>query len=292
MLEASKRFRLFEYNQEAASELLAAPEVQASDLPIPRYGEILDNLYLPNIKHGEVVIPRRYRNQEAAIPFIALGREAVRLAGPILSFSGRQADEVYKSFRACDMDQAMSREKLADLSGILSDPDQSELVIDYDQYELDEYRRVARNALIIGNEGFGALSNDQKIEFITFSGRPAIVYGLNMPKLPSDGLTLLHEVVHVDQHLREPIKMYPRSAFNPKTISRNSLENELEAFHIEHEIGRLLIEGGYLPDVIDPNLENLEAIRRQQNAFTRPYRLTEPILSCLQSISPAYSLSS
>jgi hypothetical protein len=201
----------------------------------------LDNMFIPNFRHGQVSVPRSLRDTEA-IPIIAVNPGQAVVAGAGLGFTPIQKQRAFEQIKGLGYkgsDMSRLRGLVEYFDGYVQNDEGSVLAVPAagiagfvtravatQTFAADEFRNLGKNPIRA-----------------TF-GRPIV--GLVMhPDNPiaelGTPITMMHEMQHVTQGLRSPIK--PASQID--TASDDTLRMELEAYHVGATVERALYRSSH-----------------------------------------------
>ena len=278
--------KTFDFLLNSVCSVLETPELKNTDFPVGYYKWMAERCFLPNIRHGQLVVPKAYRGDPDAIPLGILNTEDVFVAGEILDFTARQTEIAHKDLKAFGLGEDTIRSKLDDMSAILTDPKTTYVPISYEKDNMQStFLEICAEQFVTHDD---LLDQDR---MLIVSGRPMIFTAAEKTSRKPNyefGFTMIHELVHVHQDLDQPLRLRRRSNWRSPAYLKESLEREVEAYHVEYSIGRILVEAGLIKTDLIKKVSSMEETRLRENAYTRPFRLTNAVYGALVGISPIY----
>ena len=216
------RFKIIDTQLDSLHAALENPtfEAQIGLQRIERLRAIADMLVVPNFDGTTISIPEEHKDQESLnslLPVIAVGSHEF-----IKDFDPYLATQHF-------IQRGMTAKKLASF-GISTD--MQALIIERANDDLLEIAQ--NNGLWIDPEGVAGARTFQSAQRVSplrpkmnILGRPTILFNTDKQEggKVNDNAGL-HELVHIDQHLRSPVL----SQFNPD----RDFSHELEAYHTQH----------------------------------------------------------
>ncbi len=271
----------------SVNSVLTAPEVRDSDLPVDYYQWMTEHCFLPNVRNGQMIVPKKYRADPNAIPLVVLENEDVNVTGEVLGFTAKQTETAYLDLRSFGLSKNETNDAISYLSRVLTDSRVTHVPIDF---KLDNLNNVMMQ--IDAEKFISAPDWVGKDNVIIINGRPMIFASTARKRTQPnyiDGLDMIHELVHVSQTLEQPLRLRRYVSVFGRDYLSEYQEREIEAYHVEYSISQLLVRACVVDERdLDPKIYNLEAIRREENSYTRPFRLTESLKQALVGISSIY----
>lgn len=211
-----------------AHEVLAEEEVQQSTPSAPELNEALGRLFVPNVRNDRVQLPDEYLDQEA-YPILAC-ETGESIVYPLLQPTPQQLANMLEAYRAMQPIEPVTPEELTGLT--VEDMFEVDVAQPSSPAIADTMRRMTAMAW---EEDQFSNYNGQDLVVL---GRPGIIVNTLQPN-PLPSLNLLHELVHVEQIVRDTL--LPISAYSNHGVFLARME--LEAYHRHAQIGLGVITG-------------------------------------------------
>jgi len=250
--DTRRRYAIIESSQFELVENLALPRVVEAlgQSTVDAILEGNDQLYIPNIHNGELIIPRRYRNKNK-IPVIAIDPgEEVHMSESVLIQTPAQKSQVNGYFQiAWERDNPLSKELVEEIL-----PSKNPRIVS------DETRRIHLNENLLGRvavpQMYIDLSDAESLpagnqKFVLF-GRPVMAICTENRGYSMDSL-FLHELIHVNQFRSKGITSYVKNEYY-----KDSINQELEAYHYHN---------AYDESVFDPSLDFWQSLIANRRRF-------------------------
>lgn len=231
-LDIVERRSIADAHLEACADSLTNPDVtKALGSFADRLIQILDWIYVPNIRNGAYEAPRRFRDGPA-IPMVVVARGegvAYRTDNLVSMHPDQQANlrnalEFWDSYY-----ESIDIESMIDTVNRTARENAGEIKVLDEGYMGDAMARVHPEYAKLDLAG-------SRYEYLHVTTRPMIVLGAHA--LVDEGVTLAHESTHVDQFLDEEL-VYDWHKGNDTRM-------ELGPNHVEYEIIKAKY-GGHIP---------------------------------------------
>lgn len=235
-----------------------------------------NSLFMPNVRHGEIRVPRRYINTDA-VPFVAMARgESLRFDTSARYPTPSQAQLLAEQLAKWRGEKAASpAAEIAPIISLMLDRPAEQhpgVIMGRANGKVQPYRQPIRI------EG-GPLAEGSPRSFI-FEGRPvlALAYANDYAK----NVTHVHELVHVQQHLAQATSPTDRSQ-----LRTQAARQELEAYHYSTRYGAALFLSHSDVYSGDERLLHRQAIEKVRMAYadaSDPFTPTTEMMGMLKAM--------
>ncbi len=243
---------------EAYSHLQDTEQLRAAlgETAVHDFSDVISHTYVPNIRHGVVRVSPKMDDR---IPIIAVDQGRDYFV-PYTGQTTRQAQETARVLaKYIAVGEVDTSSKLGAFSKVVT-RHKSERKR-YDQFNVGTAAVWGRNA---------KLQFAPHVEWVgknptrRIAQRPVVAFGVDTGEPLKDSLVptsiLLHEIAHVLQFLRNPVRRFDTVAEAQDQL----LRDELEAYHVGSIANTALSDSGY--ENVDDHSRTIENIRLVANA--------------------------
>lgn len=233
MLEVYERHTSAEHAIAAAEELLHSPDVTSRIPDHQKYQELLDRLYVPEVRDGSVVILQ----DDTSIPLVpVMNGERLRINADSLKPTSQQWSRVSEQMQDRDIAEDRIQYFTRGIQGLRS-TDQHVL----DMASISSVASVSSVGYSLHLAASGALEQDSHT--LQLDGRPVVSMAVRREVGQREitagsaiGHILLHELVHVVQREERPL-------IDRQALRREQIQREVEAYANGAEFARAIILG-------------------------------------------------
>lgn len=261
--EADPRFKFIDTRLDALHGALNNPalEIALGDDRTHRLRELADMLVVPNLEDGVLTIPEEYKEASmlgTMIPFFALNTdEVISYYDPnLVTMHREQVSQAARSLAGFGLDKKSILDTLNDANKYIF-----EKGFVYPLNIPDHMAAMTHHRRSIQRIG--------RFRKVGISGRPLVLLDAQkLSRIEPDGSAEIHELVHVDQTLREPVT---------RKYDERISGQELEAYHTQHLANIALNLTRY--KTIEPIYDLVEAHRTRGND---PFKITRAMMKAIR----------